>query len=73
VAAEAYMTHLKVDGMTCHHCVMAVTKALESVDGVTSAKVDLDEGSAVVDGNGDVQAMIAAVQEEGYQASLQGG
>jgi len=67
------MTNLKVEGMTCHHCVMAVTKALESVDGVRSAKVDLEAGRAEVDGAGDVQAMIAAVQEEGYQASLQAG
>ncbi len=67
------MTNLKVEGMTCHHCVAAVTKALESVDGVRSAKVDLDAGRAVVDGAADVQAMIAAVQEEGYQASLQAG
>ncbi|HKI56396.1 MAG TPA: cation transporter [Trueperaceae bacterium] len=67
------MTNLKVEGMTCHHCVMAVTKALESVAGVTSAKVDLDNGSAVVDGDADVQAMIAAVQEEGYRASPQAG
>ncbi len=67
------MTNLKVEGMTCHHCVMAVTKALESVEGVRSAEVDLDKGSAVVDGDADLQAMIAAVQEEGYQASLQGG
>jgi len=67
------MTNLKVEGMTCHHCVKAVTKALESVDGVRSAKVDLEAGRAVVDGVADVQAMIAAVQEEGYQASLQAG
>lgn len=67
------MTNLKVEGMTCHHCVMAVTKALESVAGVTKAEVDLDRGRAVVDGDADIQAMIAAVQEEGYQASVQGG
>lgn len=67
------MTNLKVEGMTCHHCVMAVTKALESVDGVRSAKVDLDGGSAAVEGEADLHAMIAAVQEEGYQASLQAG
>ncbi|MEJ2216866.1 MAG: cation transporter [Gemmatimonadota bacterium] len=67
------MTNLKVEGMTCHHCVMAVTKALESVAGVTKAEVDLERGRAVVDGDADVQAMIAAVQEEGYQASVQGG
>jgi copper chaperone len=59
--------------MTCHHCVMAVTKALESVEGVRRAKVDLAEGRAEVEGTADLQAMIAAVQEEGYQASPQAG
>jgi copper chaperone len=67
------MTNLRVEGMTCHHCVMAVTKALESVDGVRSVKVDLEAGRAEVDGAADVRAMIAAVQEEGYRASLQAG
>ena len=32
-------TVLRVGGMTCNHCVMAVTKALEGVPGVTGAKV----------------------------------
>ncbi len=67
------MTDLKVEGMTCHHCVMAVTKALEGVAGVRKAEVDLDAGRARVDGDADVQAMIAAVQDEGYQASLLAG
>jgi len=67
------VTNLKVEGMTCHHCVMAVTKALESVEGVRRAKVDLAEGRAEVEGTADLQAMIAAVQEEGYQASPQAG
>lgn len=67
------MTDLKVEGMTCHHCVMAVTKALESVAGVRNAEVDLEHGRARVEGEADVQAMIAAVQEEGYQASLLAG
>lgn len=64
------MTNLKVEGMTCRHCVVAVTKALESVAGVEGARVDLASGSAVVEGEADVQAMIAAVREEGYRASL---
>lgn len=67
------MTDLKVEGMTCHHCVMAVTKALEGVSGVRKAEVDLEAGRAHVDGDADVQAMIAAVQDEGYQASLLAG
>ena len=64
-------TTLKVTGMTCNHCVMAVTKALKSVPGVESADVSLPKAQAVVQGDADRQAMIAAVKEEGYEAALQ--
>lgn len=60
---------LKVDGMTCQNCVRHVKEALENVEGVSSAEVDLTAGTAVVDGNGlDEQALVAAVEEEGYSA-----
>lgn len=61
-------TTLKVDGMTCMHCVGAVKKALEQVPGVEAAEVSLEKGQAVVTGEADVQAMVAAVKEEGYSA-----
>ena len=64
-------TTLKVDGMTCMHCVAAVKKALEQVPGVESADVSLEKGQAVVTGDADVQAMVAAVKEEGYSAEAQ--
>lgn len=64
-------TTLKVTGMTCNHCVMAVTKALKSVPGVESADVSLAKAQAVVRGDADRQSMIAAVKEEGYEAALQ--
>ena len=64
-------TTLKVTGMTCNHCVMAVTKALKSVPGVESADVSLAKAQAVVQGDADRQAMITAVKEEGYEAALQ--
>jgi copper chaperone len=63
------MTELKIDGMTCGHCSAAVKKALEKVAGVSAATVDLAAGRAHVDGNADVAALGAAVQDEGYQAA----
>ncbi len=62
------MTELKIDGMTCGHCVAAVKRALERVQGVGSADVDLAAGRARVDGDAAVAALVAAVQDEGYQA-----
>ena len=62
------MTHLKVNGMTCGHCQGAVKQALESVEGVQRAEVDLRSGTAKVEGSADVSTLVAAVEEEGYQA-----
>jgi len=61
---------LDVTGMTCQHCVAAVTKALKGVPGVESAEVSLEQKRAVVTGAPDVQAMIDAIKEEGYGAEL---
>jgi copper chaperone len=41
------MTTIKVKGMSCNHCVMAVTKALGTVDGIQDVKVSLEAGEAV--------------------------
>ena len=61
---------LKVDGMTCDHCVRAVTEAISGVNGVSEARVDFDAGAATVTGEGvDLAAVVAAVVEEGYEAA----
>lgn len=66
------MQELKITGMTCGHCQAAVENALESVAGVNSVKVDLSAGIAQVEGNADTAALLAAVEEEGYQATPAG-
>ncbi|MCE1157875.1 MAG: heavy-metal-associated domain-containing protein [Spirochaetia bacterium] len=59
---------LKIEGMSCGHCVMHVRSALEEVPGVKSAKVDLLERTAMVDGDSlNDQALRAAVAEAGYK------
>ena len=63
-------TTLKVTGMTCGHCVAAVTKALENIPGVEKADVSLDDAQAIVSGEADTQAMVEAVKEEGYEAEV---
>lgn len=62
-------TLLKVNGMTCAHCVRSVTSALKGVPGVLSASVDLAAGTAEVDGSASPQALIDSVTAEGYSAS----
>lgn len=64
------MVTLKVEGMTCGHCVMAVTKALKAIQGVEDAAVSLQDKSAVVKydpARATLDAMKEAVSEEGYE------
>ena len=61
---------LSVTGMTCGHCVHAVTKALTAVAGVEKVSVSLDAGRARVDGKASPAALIRAVEEEGYKAQV---
>jgi copper chaperone CopZ len=63
-------TKIQVTGMTCMHCVGAVTKALQAVAGVDKAEVSLAEKEAVVTGNADPEALVAAIKDEGYSAQL---
>jgi copper chaperone len=61
---------LEIQGMSCGHCQAAVNNALKSVSGVKSVSVSLEGKSATIEGNPDIQALIAAVQEEGYSAQV---
>jgi len=64
-------TTLKVGGMSCGHCVMAVTHALKGVPGVQDAKVDLQGGRAVVEydaAQATTHDLVGAVLDEGYTA-----
>jgi copper chaperone len=55
-----------VSGMTCGHCVAAVTEEVSAVPGVTAVQVDLARGSMTVSGEYDDQQVKAAVIEAGY-------
>jgi copper chaperone CopZ len=63
---------LSISGMTCDHCRKSVADALNGVDGVWAASVDLEAGSAEVDYDdtrADAAALIAAVEAAGYSAA----
>ena len=63
---------LHVEGMMCVRCVAHVKKALEAVEGVAAADVDLDAKRAVVSLDADVpdEVLVSAVVEEGYEAEM---
>ncbi len=60
-------TVLKIEGMSCNHCKMAVEKALKGVSGVTGVQVDLAKKEAVVSGTPEHAAMVKAIDEAGYK------
>lgn len=65
------VTHsFEVRGMSCSHCSARVEKALATVKGVKSAKVDLEEKTATVTANENVSldSLKAAVKDIGFDA-----
>ena len=62
-------TVLRIEGMSCAHCVQHVREALEAVKGVVSADVSLESNSASVEHGEDLNpaALGAAVEEAGYE------
>ncbi|MDQ3311176.1 MAG: heavy-metal-associated domain-containing protein [Actinomycetota bacterium] len=64
-------TTYTVTGMTCAHCVAAVTEEVTTLDGVISVDVDLATGQMVVTSSRplDDDVITAAVDEAGYAVS----
>ena len=60
-----------VVGMTCGHCVSAVTEEVSQVPGVAAVDVDLASGGLTVtsDAPVDATAVRAAVEEAGYEVA----
>ncbi len=66
---DSMVKTIHIEGMMCHHCEAAVQKALEAVDGVTSAQADHEKGVAVVTLSKKVDPAVLkkAVRSEGYK------
>jgi copper ion binding protein len=60
---------LEVSGMTCDHCVSAITSAVSALPGVTAVDVDLQAGSVRVEGTPDADAVTAAIEDAGYDVA----
>ena len=60
------MLRISVEGMSCHHCVLSVQEALESLEGVASVSVSLEDGVALVEGQVSDDAIRAALEEEEF-------
>lgn len=58
---------IQVKGMTCGHCVRAVTQAIQEQDKQAVVEVDLATGNTQVRSTLTREAVVAAITEEGYQ------
>ena len=63
------MLTLSVTGMTCEHCVKAITRAVRAVPGAGKVAVDLDHATVSIEGSPEPQAVRAAIVEEGYSVA----
>jgi len=62
------MQVFSVQGMTCGHCVKAVTRAVQSQDEGAVVEVDLGAKQVRVQSSLQAPQILQAIREEGYQA-----
>ncbi len=65
------MLKFDVDGMSCGHCVQAVTRAVKSVDPQAEVKVDLQAKTVEAATSADPRRVSAAIAEAGYAVRSQ--
>ncbi len=63
------MIRFDVKGMTCNHCVQAVTRAIREVDGRADVSVDLARGEVRVDTQSPAEPLAAAIEDAGYEVT----
>ncbi len=69
---------LAISGMSCGHCVAAVSEALKEVPGVSAAQVAVGSATltldpSLADADATVSAAVQAVEDAGYEARVAGG
>lgn len=60
-------THeLQISGMSCQHCVKAVTQAVQQQDPSATVEIQLPQGHARIATQLPREAVVQAIQDEGY-------
>lgn len=57
---------VRIEGMSCGHCSGHVKEALEALEGVVKVEVNLQEGTAHIEGTVSEEAVRDAIDEAGY-------
>ncbi|MDR5820504.1 heavy-metal-associated domain-containing protein [Caballeronia sp. LZ043] len=60
------MTEFEVKGMSCQHCVGAVTRSIKEIDPQAQVRVDLERGRVAVESEQSADALKDAIDEAGY-------
>ncbi|SAL03306.1 heavy metal transport/detoxification protein [Caballeronia fortuita] len=60
------MTEFEVQGMSCQHCVAAVTRSIQEIDPHARVRVDLERGRVAVESAQSNEALKDAIDEAGY-------
>ncbi|WP_250451755.1 cation transporter [Caballeronia sp. ATUFL_M2_KS44] len=60
------MTEFNVQGMSCQHCVAAVTRSIQEIDPKAQVRVDLEKGKVAVESTQSEAALKEAIDEAGY-------
>ena len=65
------MKTIKINGMSCQHCVMAVTRALSAIDGIENVQVNLETQTASYDETRPVDMALIkdVVKKTGYDVA----
>ena len=63
------MTTIKIKGMSCNHCVIAVTKVLNGIEGIKDVRVDLAKSEAAFDEEKpiDMDLVRKVIRKAGYE------
>ena len=64
------MQILKVSGMSCGHCVRAITQAVRALDDAAEVQIDLAAGEVRVASRLTAEQLLQVVRDEGYGAEL---
>ena len=64
------MQVFNVQGMTCGHCVKAVTRAVQEQDAAAQVEVDLAARQVRVNSVLEAAQLLAAIRQEGYEAEV---
>jgi copper ion binding protein len=63
------MYELQVEGMTCKHCVGAVTKSVQAIDTHAKVEVDLTKQKVLVDSQAALDKIASAIIDAGYSVT----